>query len=109
MKYIPFKTYNSFRTADTIKMIMNQNPRGMMLDEMRKRIAVMDKVDACPTHVILTADEFTLLSDAIKSFPFGLAHKDLLALIDDVLAADEPPAIVLQAAKAKANGKEAIA
>ena len=37
-------------------------------------------------------DEHKLVCDALKNFPYGVAHKDLLAAIEAVLEADEDDA-----------------
>lgn len=93
MRYIALTKHGQWDTRSVLKMVMNQNPRGMLLDEMRKRIKIMDALDEA-ARVSLEVDEeqFKLINGALINFPFGLAHKDLLAVIDEVLAApNEPP------------------
>jgi hypothetical protein len=77
---------------------MNASPRGMLLDEMRKRIKIMDALDEM-ARISLDVDEeqFKLLVGALSNFPFGFAHKDLLTIIDGVLEASTEPIV-------KANG-----
>lgn len=90
MKLIAFKTYGQWGTRGVLKMVLNVNPRGMLLDEMRRRIKLMDRLDASDdVGIELDADEFKMVVGALNVFPFGVAHKDLLALIDDVLAAGQ--------------------
>jgi hypothetical protein len=84
-------------------MVLNQEPRGMTLDVMRNRIAIMDKIDAGKVDIILKDEEHTLVCEALKNIPYGLAHRDLLATIDVILAADEPAAPMLPT-EPKANG-----
>lgn len=105
MKYIPLKAYDGGITTKAIlTTVLNQNPRGMMLDEIRRRCKLMDLVEEATTHIVVKDDEFTFLSDTIKSFPFSIAAKNLLLCLDDILSADEPPAIIMRE-KEKKNGK----
>jgi hypothetical protein len=104
MKLIPFKTTGTWDTKSLLLMIMNQNPRGMMLDEMRRRITIMNQVEEGKVDVILKDDDHKLVCEAMKSFPFGIAHKDLLAAIDAIMEADEPPMLETKPkAEAQAN------
>lgn len=102
MKYIPFTKHGNWDTKSVMMLVLNQNPRGMDLDAMRRRIAIMNQIEEAKAGIVLKTDEHTLICDAIKAFPFGVAHKDLLAAIDAVLEADEPSAVMLP----KKNGKD---
>lgn len=101
MKLITLEKHGPFETKGALMMILNQKPQGMMLDEMRKRIAIMDKLDAASVSVVLKTDEFTFLTNAINGFAFSVAHKDLLAVVDGVLASGDAPAPMLES---KGNG-----
>jgi hypothetical protein len=103
MKYIPYRIFGNWETKSLLIMVMNQSAQGMMLDEMRRRTKVMDQVDEAKVYVILKDDDHKLVCDAIRTFRFGLANRDLLAALDGILEADEPPAPMLET-KPKANG-----
>jgi hypothetical protein len=105
MRYIELKKVGQWDTRSVLKQVMNASPRGMLLDEMRKRIKIMDALDEM-ARISLDVDEeqFKLLVGALSNFPFGFAHKDLLTIIDGVLEASTEPIV-------KANGvaPEAVA
>jgi hypothetical protein len=99
MKYIAFAKHGQWDTRSVLKQVMNIAPRGMLLDEMRQRIKVMDMLDeAARTEIGLDEDQFKLVAAAVKAFPFNVAHRDLLAVIDGILDAPSAPSV-------KANGK----
>ena len=105
MRYIELKKVGQWDTRSVLKQVMNASPKGMLLDEMRKRIKIMDALDEM-ARLSLDVDEeqFKLITGALINFPFGVAHKDLLAVIDGVLEATAEPIV-------KANGvaPEAVA
>lgn len=105
MKYIQLVKHGQWDTRSVLKQVMNASPKGMLLDEMRKRIKIMDALDEM-ARLTLDVDEeqFKLITGALINFQFGVAHKDLLAVIDAVLEAPSEPVV-------KANGvaPEAIA
>lgn len=110
MKLINFNKHGNFDTCSVLRMVMNQNPRGMLLDEMRRRIDVLKQLNvAGAVHVVLAEDDFTLITDALKTYPYGVAHEDLLALIDEVIASGAPPVIMLANGKDKSVKKGAAA
>ena len=105
MRYIELKKVGQWDTRSVLKQVMNASPRGMLLDEMRKRIKIMDALDEMARLSLdVEEDQFKLIVGALTNFPFGVAHKDLLAIVDGVLEAPAEPIV-------KANGvaPEAIA
>ncbi len=96
MKLIQFKAYGPFATIAVLKQVTNVKVGGMLLDEMRKRVALSRKLDDDKAkHAIVDEDEFKMLAESLKAFPFGIADEKLLALIDDVLESKEPPVVML--------------
>ena len=98
MRYIELEKVGQWDTRSVLKQVMNASPRGMLLDEMRKRIKIMDMLDEMArVSLDVEEDQFKLIVGAITNFPFGIAHKDLLAVIDGVIDAPTEPVV-------KANG-----
>lgn len=105
MRYIELKKVGNWDTRSVLKQVMNIAGRGITVDEMRKRIKIMDMLDEMVRLSLDVEDEqFKLIVAAVNSFPFGVAHKDLLAVIDGILEAPAEPVV-------KANGvaPEAVA
>ena len=102
MKLIDFKTYGQFETYGFLKQVINVKVGGMLLDEMRKRVALSKKFDDPKArHIIVDEEEFKMIEQGLKSTPFGVADERVLELIDDVLASKEPPVIMLRQSKSK--------
>lgn len=88
MKYVQLQKIGNWDTRSVLKQVMNISPRGLLLDEMRRRIKIMDLLDEMVrTEVPLDEDQFRLVSEALTTFHFNVASKDLLAVIDAVLSA----------------------
>lgn len=101
MRYIALVKHGNWDTRSVLKQVMNLSPRGMLLDEMRQRLKVMDLLDdMVRTEIALDEEQFKLVSGAVKSFPFNVAHSDLLKVLDGILEAPAEPS-----RKPKKNGK----
>lgn len=70
-------------------------PQGQGLGpaEMRKRIKMLDKIEAATDSVVLDNSEYEILKAALNANPgpFRVAHRDILRLMDDVLEAPDAP------------------
>ena len=66
-------------------------PQGQGLGpvEMRKRIKMLDKIDAATDTVTFEDAEYEVLMAALNANPgpFRVAHRDIMRLMDDVLDA----------------------
>jgi hypothetical protein len=83
-----------FSTGELLKAILQQpspGSRGIGIEEMRKRIKVLDKVDdAKPGETLVLEDaEYTVVSAALKAQQFFIADRRLLAAIDEIENAEE--------------------
>ena len=104
MRFVQLVKIGNWDTRTVIKQILNVKVGGMLLDEMRKRMKLADLFEeVVRTEVPLSDEQFAFLAAAINSNLYGVAHKDLLAVIDGILAAPE------QSAAVKANGHAAEA
>lgn len=75
-----------------LKLVVNMplNPqRGFDAEEMRRTLHILDKIDEADDAVMLEDAEWTLVKNKLSRFPFAIAHRDLLAFIDDVNEAPE--------------------
>lgn len=52
--------------------------------EMRKRCDVLRAMDGAVASFLLEDDQHKLLAELVAAYPWGVAHKDLLEIIDDV-------------------------
>ena len=62
--------------------------------EMRTRVRIIDAIEnADGDSFLLESSEYDLLKAAIQVFPFNVANKPILQIIDDVLNAIDGPVI----------------
>lgn len=74
-----------------IRAVMEVDPKGMSLDQMRRRIHVMDALDKCKDGILRLEDnDHAMLAEALKSYPWLRASSALLAMIDAVVDAKGP-------------------
>jgi len=84
-------------SATLLKMVAGNSPnKALTVDEMRKRVHILDALESSSGDVLFLEDEdHRCLSDAIQGFPWSAANKALLQIIDDVLNAEVIPAAKL--------------
>lgn len=88
MKSIPLRDGKDFKTRTIIKQVCELSPSKVInLDEMRKRIKILDTLDAAEGFLVLEDAEHQLLSVAVREFPWNVANRELLRIIDDVCEA----------------------
>lgn len=77
-------------------------PQGQGLGpvEMRKRIKMLDKIEAATDSVTFDQSEYDILKAALNANPgpFRVAHRAILKLMDDVLEAKDAPDVVSEKA-----------
>lgn len=104
MKTIVNQQHGTFRTKDVIATVVGESPQqGIRVDEMRRRIRILDAVAKSEDHILLEDEDHKLLKTIMEQFPFSVARKELLAVIDGILEAPDWVAPV----PAKANGATA--
>lgn len=94
MKRICLREAGDYKTTEVLRQVAGASPqRAMSPDEMRKRIGILDALDAIKPGAEafdLEDAQHALLVDALNAFPWGVANRDLLRIIDDVIEAQEP-------------------
>jgi hypothetical protein len=81
---------------------MNSPGRAIGVDEMRKRVRILDALESLPRdaeYLLLEDDDANMLSDAIGMFPWSSASKSLLNIIDDVLRSEVAPVKLVEGGK----------
>lgn len=89
MKSIEQKTIGQWSTFNVVKEVCSLSPAGMNLAQMRGRVRVLDALEEAGTtkDIMLEDADFNTLKDAIENQNWRVADKDLLAIVDSVLAA----------------------
>lgn len=92
MKLIPLSKAEKYDARTLIKEVMENSPQEALTpDKMRLRIKVLDTLDAAGGESMLLEDaEHAILSQAITTYPYNLANRDILRVIDDVANAKDP-------------------
>lgn len=91
MKIIPLREAAGIKTADIIKAVMEHPGQGGIdVKALRARCRVLDALDAAADGAVHLEDaDYATLSAAIAGFRFGVASRDLLAIVDDILKAGD--------------------
>lgn len=74
-----------FKTLDVIRAVCEQAPQGITLDDVRRRVRILDKVDArdpAVSSVRLEDADWDMLRGILKTFRFASAHADLVRIAD---------------------------
>lgn len=73
-----------------LRQVTGQAPgKALSIDEIRRRVRILDLLDAAPLnsdHILLEDEDAKVLVGAIEGFPWSVASKGLLSVIDDVLS-----------------------
>lgn len=94
MKSLPIRRDEAaFTTIGILRQVMSLSPNATInVDQIRKRCRVLDLLDTVKnedTELRMEDDDHDTVKQAIKEFPFNLAHRALLRVIDDVLEAKD--------------------
>jgi hypothetical protein len=91
VKIVPLEDKGPYKAKEVFTTVLAGHPsHGMMdVDNMRKRIKLMDKLDAANGSWHLEDAEHEFFAATIKTFPFGVANRDLLSIIDNALGAKD--------------------
>jgi len=94
VKAIPLRESPGMKTVEIIKAVLERPAQGVNVGELRARCRVLDALDKVPqaaTEMLLEDADHDTLKRAVNTFVFGLASKELLAVVDDILEAKSPP------------------
>lgn len=90
MKTFAIQKRSQFDDKKIIKDVCSMHQeRGINIDRMRLMMKVLDKVEAANGTVRLEDTEHAALLDQFNSFPFAVAHRDILELHDAIKDAKE--------------------
>ncbi len=90
MKAIPLRESPGLKTSEIIKTVLERPAQGVNVGELRARCRVLDALDRVPpeaTRMYLEDADHDTLVRAVNTFVFGLASKELLVIVDDILEA----------------------
>ena len=97
MKLIPFNNGETFKARIQLGQAAGFSPqKAIPIDKMRRRIRILDAIESAPPdapHMLLEDADWEVLKEAVNDFPWAVAHKDLMHIIDGVLNAKDAPAI----------------
>ncbi len=91
MKTIPIRNNaDPYNTKMVLDLMLKQSPyKAITLDNMRLRDKMFNKLEIAQDSIILEDDEWQILSDAVKTFPWSVYNKDLLQVLEDIEGATE--------------------
>lgn len=92
MKSIPLIGATPSGTADVIRIVAERPTpgQGISPDEMRRRCRVLDALDAIEGAELMLEDaDHAFLVRLINVFQFGMANRELLAIIDGIVKAGQ--------------------
>lgn len=96
MRHIPLRTIPTdgepFAYADAIRMVIRQplDPKaGVGIEEMRKGIRILDRLDASTDALDLEDADYDHLRAKVEAMSWGMVDRNLMAFIDTVLGASE--------------------
>jgi hypothetical protein len=93
MKLIPLRNFEGLKSFDVLKTVIERPPQGAGIEAIRAGCRVLDALDKAAGGQLLLEDaDHAVLAKAVTGFTFGAISKDLLTIIDDVLAARAPDA-----------------
>jgi hypothetical protein len=95
MKHIPLRFGDKFSTHAVVDAVAGQR-QAQKVEEMRRRCRILDALEnASPTGMMIEDADYAHLVKLVNDFEFGLAHPELLTIIDGILTAGPPPAVVV--------------
>lgn len=76
-----------------LRVPMNRQT-GATIDEMRRSIRVLDRLDETDTGWLRLEDaDWQILRDKVEAFPWGMVDRRLLQFYDDVVGASDSPQV----------------
>lgn len=93
MKIITLRAGGAHPSKPVLMQVVSLSPAASIgIDEMRRRCRILDALEKADDRLLLEDADHEILRKAIESFPFQIAHRDILAVVDDVMAAATVPA-----------------
>jgi hypothetical protein len=82
MKTVKLYEGETFKSKQVFFEVLSLPVQGANIQEMRKRIKILDKIDAADGVLELEDAEYEVLKAAITSNTFRLVHKDIVTIAD---------------------------
>ena len=95
MKLIPLREFPALglKSTEVIKSVIERPAQGATVATMRAGVRVLDALEKSGSDQLILEDaDHAALVSAVNNFTFGMVTRELLAIIDDILNAQEPPA-----------------
>jgi hypothetical protein len=85
MKNLELKSFDKFNTRDVLKNVLETGGiQGITFAEMRDRISIVEKLESMQGEITLTLTQHNTIKQAIASFRFALADKNLFACLEHI-------------------------
>lgn len=94
MKIIPLADRGNYKAREVIRAIAQTPPANSPLnyDEIGKRVKILELLDDQEGELFRLEDaDWQVLSRAVDTFPFGVAHPDLYAIAKAIKEAKDVP------------------
>lgn len=82
MKTVILYTGDTFNSKQVFTEILSMPANGCSIGDMRKRMKVLDRVEAATFEIELEDADFELLKSSFNGNQFRYVHKDLIAIAD---------------------------
>ena len=72
---------------EILKLVVNtplNSQRGFDPDDMRMTIRILDKLDEAKGEIVFEDEEWRAVKTKVLQYPFAIAHRELVGLIDAV-------------------------
>lgn len=89
------KSSEQVESIGILRLVATNSPnKPLGVDEMRRRVRVLDALDALEPdaeYLTLEDEDIKILCAAVETFPWSTASKELLEIIEDILHAETVP------------------
>lgn len=89
MRVIQLREDTPIKSSVLLGTVLGTSPtNSITVDEIRKRVRILDLVENSTDGTLVLEDsDYAFLNRLIQSFPFSVANKDLLSIIDTITEA----------------------
>lgn len=86
MKIVTLTDCKQIKASDLIRTIVQRTDAqsGISIDQMRKRMRILDALDGSKGTMSLEDADYELLLDLLRRFPFGVADKEIVTIADAI-------------------------
>jgi hypothetical protein len=93
MKTFVLRDNPPFPSREIIKAVVegNDGQNGIALDEMRRRMRILDALEKANGALALEDSDWELLCGLLRRFPFARADRQIIQIADDIEQASSGP------------------